>query len=1451
MFKKAGIILIILIIPLFLFTSCDDDDTAGEREHAGFSSYLEVPGVTAEEIAAIEAVKEKYDELTYSVLFSTEAFYDLNGNIAGSSPLFCEWLSELFGIPFIPKIITMEDYMTSIVTREVDFMVAQATDVVFLDGFYTTEIPIATLNTRYFRLKNSLPLEVIASMRPVRYGFLQNSTHAAELEARVGRGVFETVWVNNNDEAHAMLHSGEIDAFLQTNITEALFDVYGDVKANDVFPIIPIPAVMITPNPEFTAFLSVLDKALVTEMDPYFNSLYIRGYEEYLRTKLYNKFTPEERDFIRNNPILPVLTLQDNYPVSFFNDHENEWQGIIFDIFEEINNLTGLSFEVDNPQGATYADLLEMIEGGEKHYVSNMLRIAEREEQFLWSDTPIVSDRYALISRIDFPNMNIREVPQVSVGAAQNTAYMMLFENWFPEHEEIITYNGILDKFNGLTNGEVDTVIASQNLLLMMTHYHERTGYKVNIVFDYPLESTFAFSKDDVILQSIINKTLQLIDIESISEHWTRRAFDYRRRMAEEQLPWILGVWGLSLCVLVLVTVMLVKSRQTGRRAEAIVKERTRELGEQSAMLEALVDTIPDIIFTKDTNLRFTHVNKAFLSHFGLKEKEVIGRTDADVLKIPDDLVKRFNDRDYKVINSREHHVEEEYVPHVNGSVPFFETVKVPVVIGKDSIGVMGIARDITKRKELEKKLEYNYEYAKRLSDSLVSITQSSTVFGENIKAAADIITQEGCCTLNIHRVGIWRLREEANALENISYFSVSTWKNTVIDDYIISDDPKYLNEIKSTRLLAVNSVYGTTFDKEAENVYHDELCALIEAPIRIDGNFYGLISFEQEKCEQYPKEREWTLEEQNYASSLADITALVISGAQRHKAFQAAEAANRAKSEFLAIMSHEIRTPMNSIVGFSELALDENLPVRTKDYLNKIEENAEWLLQIINDILDISKIEAGKMELEQVPFDLQKLFTSCRTAIMPRAIDKNLTLHFYAEPSVGKMPLGDPTKLRQVLINLLSNAVKFTNSGIIKLLALVTEKTNDNVTMRFEVKDSGIGMTPDQIERIFEPFIQAESGTTRKYGGTGLGLSITKNIIELMGGNLTIESILGVGSKFIFELVFDTIDVNDADLSENKIVYNKLERPHFEGEVLLCEDNIMNQQVICEHLTKVGLKTVVAENGKIGVDIIEKRVNNGMKLFDLIFMDIHMPEMDGFEASERILAVAPDIPIVALTANVMTEDRKLYKEKGMNDYVGKPFTSQELWHCLIKYFEPEIEQNGQTKEDENFNQKLFHTFINSNGDKINEIKEAVSSGDIKLAHRLAHTLKSNAALLNKTLLQKAAADVESGFTDGENLVTPEQMELLEVELNAVLTNLASMLSIHGTVPESISFLEKAEARKLLMNLLPVLEENDASCLSFVNELRRVRGSEELVKQIEGFDFKGAAGTLKELEKTL
>jgi signal transduction histidine kinase/DNA-binding response OmpR family regulator len=490
--------------------------------------------------------------------------------------------------------------------------------------------------------------------------------------------------------------------------------------------------------------------------------------------------------------------------------------------------------------------------------------------------------------------------------------------------------------------------------------------------------------------------------------------------------------------------------------------------------------------------------------------------------------------------------------------------------------------------------------------------------------------------------------------------------------------------------------------------------------------------------------------------------------------ALELARSDSKSKSIFYINISNEIMTILNIIVGYLVTALDANASPKTNESLSNIRLNTERLMQIVNDIQDISKIESGELSLKKSPFDMHELFAGCRTLVMPKAVEKGLLLHFYAEPSIGKKPVGDIARLRQIFVTLLFNAVKYTNSGMVKLVSDILSIDDKSITIHFEVKDSGVGLTPEQIANIFKPFSQVEK--SYKNGSTGLSLPITKSIIEMMGGTLFVDSTPGIGSRFSFDLTFDTIDVAIDEMLQERTLYKDIDKPVFEGDVLICEDNFMKQEVIREHLINVGLKTELAENGLVGIEMIKNRINKGEKLYDLIFMDMHMPVMDGLEAAVEIAKMNIKVPIVALTANIMIDDLNMYKSHGIIDCVSKPFTAQELWRCLLKHLSPVNRSDSQNEADSEIKESLEKYFVKTNINKYDEICKCMEEGDIKQAHRLVYTLKGNAGQVGKNRLQSAAAAVEHQLADGTNSVTPDQMAILKNELQAALTEFQSFI---------------------------------------------------------------------------
>ncbi len=594
------------------------------------------------------------------------------------------------------------------------------------------------------------------------------------------------------------------------------------------------------------------------------------------------------------------------------------------------------------------------------------------------------------------------------------------------------------------------------------------------------------------------------------------------------------------------------------------------------------------------------------------------------------------------------------------------------------------------------------------------------------------------------------------------------------------------------------------------------------------------------------------------------------------------AQEASRMKSTFLATMSHEIRTPMNGIVGYSELAMDHvGTDTETRNYLLKIKDSAQGLLGIINDILDISKIETGHLELECIAFSLDDVLRICQTISNPKAMEKGIELRFPAD--ILEHPIkGDPTKLRQAVLNLVANAIKFTHDGSVTVAVTTVAETDTETTLRFSVADTGIGMNEEQVQHIFVPFSQADSGITRKYGGTGLGLAITKSIVDSMGGTLEVTSEPNKGSDFHFTITFPNASPEELPEMEQKC---QVRRPLFRGEVLVAEDNAINQDVIQEHLSRVGLKTVIAETGAVALERVRERELIG-KPFDLILMDIHMPVMDGVVATGQIRHLDVTTPIVALTANVMTTDQEKYKEAGMSSCLGKPFTARELWDCLLQYLTPvgeaddpstvevvqaELEPEAapapatainrplgmqRSSGNQELYQKILRNFVRNNRTFMDSFRSALAVNDITLAFRLVHTLKGVANLIGAERLGCEALALEDALRDGRDKHTPEQMESLRTELHRVFDEIGPVPDDTVVMRRPTRLLDRRHAVIVLEKLEPLLAKGDVESLELLPEVREVleplgEDYDDLLNKIEEYEFEAAAAKVAELRRML
>ncbi|MCB1919156.1 MAG: response regulator [Candidatus Competibacteraceae bacterium] len=598
----------------------------------------------------------------------------------------------------------------------------------------------------------------------------------------------------------------------------------------------------------------------------------------------------------------------------------------------------------------------------------------------------------------------------------------------------------------------------------------------------------------------------------------------------------------------------------------------------------------------------------------------------------------------------------------------------------------------------------------------------------------------------------------------------------------------------------------------------------------------------------------------------------------ERQRAEQEAQEANQAKSQFLANMSHEIRTPINAIQGLLYLTQQNKLSPKLRNHLNKMEHSAHTLLTIINDILDFSKIEAGHIDLDNIPFDLQAVLDRIRSIVGFRALERGLALTFHQDERTPKYLRGDPHRLGQILLNLVGNAIKFTEQGEVVISIHVIENFPEQIRLEFSIRDTGIGMTPEQQSRLFQMFNQADTSITRRFGGTGLGLVISQRLVEMMDGRIVVTSAPDQGSMFHFTATFGHAEPEEVETrQESSHVLKEMQRLRG-AQVLLVEDQPINQEVAAEILHQAGLRVQVADHGQEALETIQ--ANPGE--FDIVLMDLQMPVLDGYATIQRLRADKrfTDLPVIAMTANVLAGERERCLAAGMNDYLAKPINVFILFQKLQKWIKslPSVSEQPALHADSEVetetlpepaiapvlpdaapgldlaaglqrvggNEALYRRLLarlpDQHGAALAEIQVALDAGDREQAAHRAHALAGVAGNLAATSLEQAMRRLERAIIEGADDIRLH-FRYAEARWQEVLTGIDQLNSRTETTGE-IEVSHDVRANQPLLSerepwaaqvavLAELLTARDLKAKSYFAELMRQIADPQIRQQLQ------------------
>ncbi|MCX8083755.1 MAG: ATP-binding protein [Calditerrivibrio sp.] len=738
-----------------------------------------------------------------------------------------------------------------------------------------------------------------------------------------------------------------------------------------------------------------------------------------------------------------------------------------------------------------------------------------------------------------------------------------------------------------------------------------------------------------------------------------------------------------------------------------LILNKNEKLKQKESYIESILSTIHNGLYVMDEQGNMVFMNKAVTEILGYERGDLIGKSAHEMFHLHS--LDKYNCPIYRVIKEQREYHGTEIFKAKSGRHIYVRVASKPLIYKGESSAVVTFI-DITPLKEKEDELNR--------SNFVLQAILENAPYGALLIDEADYVLEINNKLLDFFSLDIGYLSNSGKSLLN--YVAGSMKDSASFNRFINSQ-----NEYKTM----VETVDGRFFEIEK---------------IPVSGfSLNGIL---------------WTF---------SDISELVNSLKEMEELKKKAELANQAKSIFLSSMSHEIRTPINGIIGSLDLIPKENLPFEVKKYLEVIKSSSDHLLSLINDILDLAKIESGQLTLENIPFEPTRVLKRVISIAYPLALRKRIELKH--ECSVHDLlVLGDPHRLSQVLLNIVNNAIKFTEKGEVMVMLHKLEEFDNEVKLEFVVKDTGIGIPEDKMEILFKPFTQVDASHTRKYGGTGLGLAISYNIVKAMNGSITVKSRVNEGTEFRIKIPF----VKTQQIQSTEEDFLEMEQDNFDQisrslNLLVVEDNRVNLMVVLNLLKKIGVPAIdTANNGLEAIEALKR------KNYDIVFMDVSMPEMDGLTATKKIRSM-PDIIdnnvyIVAMTANAFQEDKEACFNAGMNDYVAKPISIDILKKTIMRYIyknQDLIKEQATGKEmyngldlnhlqeissDADFICKLLNIYKEDFERTYNDLKSACNSTDYDKILKLAHKIKGASYNVGATRLGDIAKEIEQKAKIGD-----------------------------------------------------------------------------------------------------